>query len=286
MGFQAATTVDEALRALGELGAEARVIAGGSDVMIQRMTGDLPSSQTLVHIGRIPELRGVSHSDGVISIGAVTTYRDLREDRIINTYLPSFAAAAATVGGWQTQEVGTIGGNLCNASPAADLGPPVLMADAILVLSRTGSERRVPAIDFFLGRRQTALEAGVLLTSIEVPEPPNGSWETYLKVGRRSAMEVAIVGLAARFVLVDGVVSDARLAFCSVAPMPIRAPEAEAALVGTTLDDDVITTAAELARSTVSPIDDQRATASYRTTLVPRLVRSAAEACRSSAGVR
>ncbi len=286
MGFQAATTVDEALHALGELGAEARVIAGGSDVMMQRMTGELPSSQTLVHIGRIPELRGVSHSDGVISVGAVTTHRDLRKDRIINTYLPSFAAAAATVGGWQTQEVGTIGGNLCNASPAADLGPPVLMADAILVLSSTGSERRVPAIDFFLGRRQTVLEAGELLTSIEVAEPPDGSWETYLKVGRRSAMEVAIVGLAARFVLVDGVVSDARLAFCSVAPMPIRAVEAEAALVGTTLDDDVITTAAELARSTVSPIDDQRATASYRTTLVPRLVRSAAEACRSSAGVR
>ncbi len=285
MGFQAATTVDEALRMLGDLGAEARVIAGGSDVMIQQMAGELSSSETLVHVGRIPELCGVSRSDGVIRIGAVTTHRDLRSDRTIEKYLPSFAAAAATVGGWQTQEVGTIGGNLCNASPAADLGPPVLMAEATLVLSSSGGERRVPASDFFLGRRQTALEPGMLLTAIEVPQPPDGSWETYLKVGRRSAMEVAIVGLAARFVLVDGVVSDARLAFCSVAPMPVRVSEAETALVGTPLDDEAITAASELAGSAVNPIDDQRATASYRTTLVSRLVRSAAEACRSTLGV-
>ncbi len=278
--FRAVTTVDAALRALDELGPGAQVIAGGTDVMIQRMTGSLSKSEPLVHIGRISEMRGVSLGSESITIGALSTHRDIRTDPILAAHLPSFVQASSTVGGWQTQEVGTIGGNVCNASPAADLGAPLLMAQATLVLVSSGGERRLQAADFFLGRRQTALEFGELLTAIEVPIPAPGSWETYIKIGRRSAMEVAIVGLAARFV-VDGAVSAARLAFCSVAPRPMRVPDAEVSLVGTMLEDEAIAAAGRLCASAVSPIDDQRATASYRTSVVPRLVRQAAEACRS-----
>ena len=282
MGFYSAATVEDALRALQERGSRTRVIAGGTDVMIQRMTGELPRSETLVYIGRIPELRGVVSSGGTIRIGALTTHWDLRSDPIITAHLPSFAEAAATVGGWQTQEVATIGGNLCNASPAADLAAPVVMSGATLVLVGSGGVSRIAADRFFKGRRRSALEVGQLLVSIEVPEPPQLSWESYFKVGRRSAMEVALVGLAARFSFADGVVADARLVFCSVAPVPVRARKAEEALVGTTLDGDAVDLAALGAVGAVEPIDDQRATASYRRVLVARLIRKAARAGRES----
>lgn len=285
MGFESATTVEQALDALGRLGGGARVIAGGTDVMIQRMTGQLPQSETLLYIGRIPDLSGIREVDGIIRIGALTTHRDLRDDPIITTRLPSFAQAAATVGGWQTQAVGTIGGNLCNASPAADLGPPVLAAEATLVVAGPDGLAQIAADRFFVDRRLTALGAGQLLLWIDVPRPPEGTWETYLKVGRRSAMEVALVGLAARFSIVDGVVGSARLAFCSVAPTPIRVRNAEAAVVGTALDDEAVAVAAARAVGAVETIDDQRATASYRRTLVGRLVRKAARIGREALGI-
>jgi CO/xanthine dehydrogenase FAD-binding subunit len=117
MQFLAPHTVDEALGMLAERGEGLRVLAGGTDVMIQRMSGQLPRSESLLYIGALAELRGVRTSDGLILIGPLTTHRELRCDPIITTHLPSFAEAAATVGGWQTQVVGTLGGNLCNASP-------------------------------------------------------------------------------------------------------------------------------------------------------------------------
>ncbi len=267
---------------LSEGGDSLRVLAGGTDVMIQRMTGELPRSESLLYLGGIAGLSGVSRSDGTIRIGAMTTHHDLRSDPVIGSYLPSFAEAAATVGGWQTQAVGTIGGNICNASPAADLAPPVLVADATMVVSGSGGPERVPADRFFLGRRRTALSPGQLLLGIEAPVPPAFTWESYLKVGRRSAMEVALVGLAARFSAVGGRVETARLAVCSVAPAPLRLRDAEAALAGSSLDEEAVGMAVRLGLEAVDPIDDQRARASYRRMLVDRLIRKAARLARRS----
>ena len=286
MQFLAPKTVREALRMLSDRGAAVRVLAGGTDVMIQRITGELPRSQSLLHIGGITDLRGVSGSDGLIRIGALTTHRDLRCDPIIAAHLPSFAEAAATVGGWQTQVVGTIGGNLCNASPAADLAPPVLAAGATLVVSGVDGPTRIPAERFFVGRRRTAIAPGRLLLGIEAPVPPADTWESYLKVGRRSAMEVALVGLAARFSMAANRVETARLGVCSVAPVPLRLLHAESALVGSTLEEDAVMVAARRAMEAVEPIDDQRATASYRRMLVGRLIRKAARLARTSLELR
>ncbi|MCQ3802794.1 MAG: xanthine dehydrogenase family protein subunit M [bacterium] len=280
MQFLAPMTVDEALGALSEREDGLRVLAGGTDVMIQRMTGQLPRSESLLYIGGITDLSGVHLSDGTICIGALTTHHDLRCNPVIGTDLPSFAEAAATVGGWQTQAVGTIGGNLCNASPAADLAPPLLAADATLVVSGEDGPQRIPANRFFLGRRRTALPVGQILLKIEVPVPPAATWESYLKVGRRSAMEVALVGLAARFSLAGGLVETARLAVCSVAPVPLRLAHAEAALVGSTLDQGAVAIAAQRSMEEIDPIDDQRATASYRRMLVGRLLGKAARLAR------
>ena len=279
MQFLAPNTVDEALELLLDRGDDLRVLAGGTDVMIQRMTDQLPRSESLLYIGGIGELRGVSCSDGIIRIGALTTHEDLRTD-------PSFAEAAATVGGWQTQAVGTLGGNLCNASPAADLAPPVLAADAVMVVSGVDGPSRIPADRFFLDRRRTALPAGQLLLGIEVPVPPANTWESYLKVGRRTAMEVALVGLAARFSMVGNRVEKARLGVCSVAPAPFRLHRAEAALVGSALEEGAVAAAERRATDEIDPIDDQRATASYRRMLVGRLIRKAARLARNSLGIQ
>ena len=275
MQFLAPNTVREALGMLSEREGDLRVLAGGTDVMIQRMTGQLPRSESLLYIGGIGELRGVGCSDGLIRIGALTTHLDLGCDPIIATHLPSVAEAAATVGGWQTQAVGTVGGNLCNASPAADLAPPILAADATMVASGVDGPTRIPADRFFVDRRRTALPPGQILLGVEVPVPPAATWGSYLKVGRRSAMEVALVGLGARFSLVGERVETARLGVCSVAPTPLRLRHAEAALAGSNLDEDAATAAARQAMEEVDPIDDQRATASYRRMLVGRLIRKA-----------
>lgn len=286
MKFLAPTTLGEALGMLSDGGDDLRVLAGGTDVMIQRMTGQLPRSESLLYIGGIDDLSGVSRHDGVIRIGALTTHRDLRRHPVITTHLPSFAEAAATVGGWQTQAVGTIGGNLCNASPAADLAPPVLAADAAFVVSGKSGSARIPAHRFFVDRRRTALLPGQILLGIECPAPPAATWESYLKVGRRSAMEVALVGLAARFSVERSRVETARLALCSVAPTPRRLAHAEAALVGSALDDEAVTVAERRSMDEVDPIDDQRATASYRRMLVRRLIRKAARLARHSLEIR
>lgn len=286
MQFLAPNTVDKALEMLSEPGDDLRVLAGGTDVMIQRMTGQLPRGESLLYIGGIDELRGISYSDGIIRIGALTTHRDLMTDPIISAHLPSFAEAAATVGGWQTQAVGTLGGNLCNASPAADLAPPVMAADAIMVVSGVEGPSRIPADRFFLDRRRTALPAGQILLGIEVPVPSATTWESYLKVGRRTAMEVALVGLAARFSMVGSRVETARLGVCSVSPTPLRLPHAESALVGSTLDENAVAIAAQRSMEMIDPIDDQRATASYRRMLVGRLIGKAARLARDSLGTR
>lgn len=285
MQFLAPDTVGEALRLLSDR-EDVRVLAGGTDVMIQRMTGQLPRSESLLYIGGLTELLGIDRSDGTIRIGALTSHRDLRCDPIVKAHLPSFAEAAATVGGWQTQAVGTIGGNLCNASPAADLAPPILVAEATMVVSAPDGPMRIPADRFFVDRRRTALPAGQILLEIEVPTPPGDTWESYLKVGRRGAMEVALVGLAARFSVVDNRIESARLAVCSVAPTPLRLQHAEEALAGSTLEDAAVAEAVQRATGEVDPIDDQRATASYRKMLVGRLIRKAARLARQSLEIR
>ena len=285
MQFLAPNTVEEALAMLSERGDGLRVLAGGTDVMIQRMTGQLPCSESLLYIGGIAELQGVDCSNGIIRIGALTTHRDLRCDPIITTNLPSFAEAAATVGGWQTQVVGTVGGNLCNASPAADLAPPILAADATMVVSGVDGPTRIPADHFFVDRRRTALPPGQILLGIEVPAPPADTWESYLKVGRRSAMEVALVGLAVRFSVVGNRIETARLGVCSVAVTPQRMHHAESALVGSTLDEGAVAVAVRRSMEEVHPIDDQRATATYRRMLVGRLIRKAARVARKRLGI-
>lgn len=282
MEFRRVRTVDEAIDALGELGSEARVLAGGTDVMVQYLRGEIAPG-ALLHIERIPGLGGVARN-GRTRLGPLVTHRNLGNDPSIVAAHPALAAAARTVGGWQTQAVGTVGGNLCNASPAADTAPALLIADAAVTLLSRRGERQVALRDFFLGRRQTVLAPDELLVDIHLEPLPAGAGEVYLKLGRRGAMEVALVGLAVRLAFdAGGTVTDARVATCSMAPTPRRMPEAEEALTGSRLEAAALDTAGEALRIAAAPIDDARASAAYRVRTLRGLLERAAASCREVA---
>lgn len=278
MQFCRATTLEAALAARSDWGGDGRILAGGTDVMVQYMRREI-APKALIHIEGVDSLSSVTMNGGT-TVGALTTHRTLATTPALVARHPALAAAARTVGGWQTQVKGTIGGNVCNASPAADTVPPLLVADAHVTLSSATGERRLAVQDFVLDRRMTALAQDELLTSIDLEPLPANSAEVYLKLGRRGAMEVALVGLAVRLGFSDdGVVDSARIAFCSVGPTPRRIPDAEAALLGTELDAGSLDAAGAALMAAATPIDDARATASYRRRTLRGLLARAARQC-------
>jgi len=281
MQFRRARTTDEALDQLGELGDDARILAGGTDVVVQYLQGEI-APEVLVHIEGIEDLATVSVHRRTV-LGSLVTHRVLATGEALDMAHPALAASARTVGGWQTQAVGTIGGNICNASPAADTAAPLLVADAHVTLASRIGTRRLALTDFFVDRRRTAIAPDEILISIDLEPLPTGAGEVYLKLGRRGAMEVALVGMAVRLgFAADGTVDSARIAVCSVAPTPRRVPDAEEALIGSRLDAPALDAAGEALRAAARPIDDARASASYRVRTLGGLLERAAIRCREA----
>jgi len=280
--FLNATTQEQALGWLAQQGDATYVVAGGTDVMMQYARGELAPA-TFLHIGALEPL--ATMRNGTASrFGTLVTHRLLATDPRVRRRHPALAEAAATVGGWQTQSVGTLGGNLCNASPAADTAAPLLVADGVVDLTSTQGTRRVPIRDFFLGRRKVDRRPDELLTAIEAVPVAPAVGEVYLKVGRRGAMVVAVAGLALRLTF-EGPdrVSDARLALCSLAPTPVRAPEAERILAQGGATTEAVMQAAEAVQRAICPIDDARATAAYRRLVLCGLLERTVACCRSQA---
>ena len=282
MEFRQGTSEEQVLGWLADLGDSACVLAGGTDAMMQYARGEV-SAAAFVHIERLSSLAVVEH-DHVSRLGALTTHRFLARDREIRRRAPALAEAAATVGGWQTQAVGTLGGNICNASPAADTAAPLLVADATVELASSSGLRQVPLQDFFLGRRKIDRRPWELVTAVNIIPIADREGEVYLKAGRRGAMVVAVVGLAARLSFdQDGGVSNARLALCSVAPKPIRATKAERILIEGKGSPEAVQEAGIALLEEVSPIADSRASAGYRNGILAGFLERAVECCKSRA---
>ena len=281
MQFHMTRSIDEALDELAHWGDDGCLVAGGTDVVLQYRNREIAPA-SLIHIGSIEELKSVA-VNGRTTIGALTTHHQLTIDTEVAVRHPALVRAAAYVGGWQTQAVGTLGGNICNGSPAADTVAPLLVADARLTLVSTVGTRVLTMAEFLTGRRLTSRRSDELLTGIDVDPLPAGSTETYLKVGRRSSMDVAVVGLALRLGLTDGLVTSARVATCSVAPTPRRVAAPEEILVGSRLEPEVITAAGHALAEASSPIDDARGTASYRRRVLPGLLARAIDQCTEEA---
>jgi len=281
-GFISPATTDEALATLQELGSSATVLAGGTDIMVQLQAGQI-QPETLLYIGNLDDLRGIDRKEKTVGIGSLVTHHQLATDAELSARLPALAEACSTIGGWQTQEVGTLGGNVCNASPAADTIAPLLVADASITLASTGGTRSMPLAEFVLGRRSTAARPEELLTRLDISPCDAGTGEVYLKVAPRTAMEVAVVGLAVRISMTDGSVTDARIAAAAVAAVPFRSAAAEHALIGSRLEPEAVEEASRLLAAEAEPIDDARASASYRRMVLPRLLGRAVDVAKSRA---
>jgi aerobic carbon-monoxide dehydrogenase medium subunit len=282
--FRSASSEEEALDWLAQLGDESCVLAGGTDAMMQLARAEIAPA-VLVHIERLRSLAIASTSEQprhgpVDRFGALTTHLELARSSDVRRRLPALAEAASTVGGWQTQSVGTLAGNICNSSPAADTAPPLLVGDAVVELRSANGSRRVALCDFFLGRRRVDRRPDELVTAIEVTPLADDESETYLKVGRRGAMVVAVVGLAVRLAF-DGTgkITRARVAVCSVAPTPVRVPEAERVLAQGDNSPSALHEAGETLVRAVAPIDDSRATAAYRQGVLAGLLGRAVAQC-------
>ena len=272
-------SLDEAV-ALLAANPRARAIAGGTDLVVQLRDGR-KTARTLVDLARLG-LAGIAERDGGLEIGACTPMADIAADPLVRQRYPALAEAAGLVGAWLIQNRATLGGNLANASPAADAVPPLMVADALVSLAGPGGRRTLAVAELFLGPGHTALRGGELIVSVFLPPPPAGrAVERFAKVGPRREQIIAMVSLAGRAVVAaDGTLGAVRLALGAVAPTPVRARRAEAFLTGRRPDRETVREAVRLLELDIVPIDDVRAPASYRRIAAAVLLGRFLEACR------
>ena len=248
-----------------------RVLAGGTDLLVQ-LTGELgPVPDRVLDLWQLAELRGITVRDGVLELGALTTYTQIRRSADCRAHAGALVDAAATIGAAQIQNRGTIGGNVMNASPAGDTLPVLLALDAEFVLASTAGERSVAAADFWPAYRRTAARPDELLARIRIPIVA-GREQRFRKVGTRRAQAISKVVVAASW-RGDGPWQDVRIALGSVAATPIRVTAAEAALEGRPRTIETVEAAVEALGNAIQPIDDVRSTAAYRREAARRVVR-------------
>jgi len=264
-------TVPEALRLLRELGPAARVVAGGTDVLVELQRGIKPTS-TLIDISALRELRYVHSQDDWIALGGLATHNDVLASRDCNARAIPLVQACMEVGAPQIRTRATIAGNLVTASPANDTIVPLVAMGAQLVLASIDGDRRMGIADFFTGLRKTALREDELVREIRVRALAEDERGLFLKLGLRRAQAISVISVAIVVKIDDGVVREARIALGCLAPTIVRASGAEAALLGKPLDARNIAAAAEAARADVAPIDDVRGSAAYRFTALAALV--------------
>jgi CO/xanthine dehydrogenase FAD-binding subunit len=246
-------------------------IAGGTDVMVLYAAGKLPTRK-LVSIWNLPELRRVEVFADEIRVGAGCTYTDLREHEIVGREFPLLASAASWTGGIANQNRGTLGGNIANASPAADSLPALLVYEADLLLVSVRGERRVPYLDFHTNYKKTKLASDELIRAVCLRRQFSEYFSYTRKVGARRAQAISKVCVAALGRLRTGEVEDVRIALGSVAPVPIRLPETERILRGKEIEPSLLLLAKKIAAAEIQPIDDIRSTVRYRSAVAGNLV--------------
>ena len=263
--FAAPTRIEAALAILAKDDA-ARPVAGGTDLVVAARQGRKALPVSIVAIDRIAELDQHVVVDGGLVLGSLTSHAWLADSAEVCTTWSALADAASIVGSPATRATGTIGGNLMNASPAAETTAPLVVLNANVMLRAIGrGSRIVPVLKLATAPGRTSASADELLTTVIVPAPNPGSGSAYIRLEYRRAMEIAVVGAAALVtVAADGSISEARVALTAVAPTIVRAPEAEAALIGAAAGAGTFRAAAEAAAAAARPIDDVRASADYR----------------------
>jgi carbon-monoxide dehydrogenase medium subunit len=261
--------LQEAVEILAHYNGEARALAGGTDLLVQMKEGRA-APKAVVNLKHIADLHRHIF-DGSLTLGALTTLEAIRRSCLVRDHYPALADAAATIASVQIRNLATIGGNLGNASPAADLAPILIALDAAVRIAGPGGDRRILLDAFFTGPGATVLRPGELLVSIEIPTTRRPA--LYLKHAPRAAMDIAIVGVGLAMQMNDDVCADARIVLGAVAPKPMRARHAEAELIGERVTRERICRAAQIAAEEAKPIDDVRGSAWYRRRMVEVLTR-------------
>lgn len=266
-------TLPEALDLLAESAREVTPVSGGTNLIVDMRSGRRRPG-TLMNIAGIKELGGIRREDGHLVIGGGVTIADLLDEPLVAQHASILKEAASVFGSPLVRNRATVGGNLADASPAADLAPPFLALDAEVELASAEGQRRVPLEEFMVGVRETLLQPQELLVAVRCPVPPPHSAGAFCKLGLRKADAISVVSVA---VMLegdgDGRFRQARIAMGAVAPRPIRAHAAEDLLRGRPFDPATIAEAARLASEPASPIDDIRGSAAYRRRMIGVLVR-------------
>lgn len=260
-----------------EHGDRARLLMGGTDIFVQMRDGML-APDVIIDVKALPGMSAISFDPTTgLQVGAAATMNAMAAHPAVKAHYPLLVQAVESVASYQLRSRATMGGNLCNASPAADTAPAALVLDALCVAWGPDGERVIPANEFFLGVRKNALQPGEFLTRIDIPIPPAGWAGRYIKLGRNAGGDLAIVGVAVLGYPDDSTASGYRfrLALASVAPTPLRVPAAEALLAEQAITDDRLAEAALATEDTAKPIDDLRGSARYRNAMTRNLTQRA-----------
>jgi CO/xanthine dehydrogenase FAD-binding subunit len=268
-------TMEEAFTLLTRYGQKAKVIAGGTDLIPQMRWGEI-RPEVVLGLGRISDLQEIQFDakDG-LRLGALCKVGAIEHSPIIRENYPILAQAASVLACTEIRNRATVGGNCCTAAPSADMPPSLLVLGARAVIASENGERVVLLEDFFLGPKKTVLETNELLVRLEMPPMRPNSAGEYIKLGRRNAMEIAMIGAAALITLRPGnnTCEEAKLALATAAPTPIRCKEAEQGLTGKKLDKETVESAAETASTEASPRTSWRSTEAYRRDMIRVLTR-------------
>ncbi len=275
--YEAPDSLDAAVALLAGASGEARVLAGGTDLLVQ-LRADLIEPGLVVDVKRIPEMRDIVAEDGGFRVGAAVTGAELGEHSGLKAAWPGVVEATELIGSTQIQGRATLGGNLCNASPAADSVPALIAANAAASVAGPNGRREVPVEEIQTGPGKTSLAKGELVVSFLLPARPPRSGDAYLRFIPRTEMDIAVVGAGVNLTLDDsGTCSAVRVALGAVAERVLLVPEAADALIGTAVDEAALENLAAAASSACRPIDDKRGTKEFRVKVAGVLARRAAQ---------
>jgi len=273
--YFAPTSLDQAVECLKD--GEVTILAGGTDLTPQTQAGKIRIKHTLMNIRRIPQLSAITLEGKEIRIGALATITELKEHPLVRQHLPVLVEACDHFASDQIRNAGTIGGNICNASPAGDTLIPLLVLDASVELASMPEAKlyrhAMPLSTFFVGPGKTRKSLCELVTGVRIPLPAPGHVARFFKLGTRPALDISTISIGIAGTLKDGILSNVRVAFGAVAPTPTRAAQTEQALEGQRLDAATIDKVAAVARDEVKPIDDVRATAWYRKEMIHNITK-------------
>jgi CO/xanthine dehydrogenase FAD-binding subunit len=268
-------SVEEAISLLMKYGDKAKVISGGTDLLVQMKRGVILPDY-LISINKIPDLDYIKYDQtGGLRIGVLTTIGVIANSPLVQGKFGVLAQGAGLLGTPAIKNQGTIGGNLCNAAPSADIAPPLIVLGALAKFTGTDGERTVPVEDFFVGPGTTIMKHHQLLLEIQIPNPRLHSGGAYIKQTRGRGADLAVVGVAAFVVMERGTIDDVRIALGAVASTPIRAKKAEGILKGMRPNDKLLDEVSQAASNESKPIDDVRSSADYRRRLVAVLTKRA-----------